>query len=83
MRVKKGKGITDFFDEKGNKVVVEIEIIKKIILEKAGVVTVEAALLDQNYLGVSWKMVHYFFTSILQPKQHTQSPLTNQDLIHT
>ena len=50
--VKKGKGVTDFFDEEGNKVAVEIETIKKILLEKAGVVTIEAALLDQNDLGV-------------------------------
>ena len=37
--VKKAKGVTDFFDEE-NKVTVEIETIKKILLEKAGVVTV-------------------------------------------
>ena len=81
--VKWGKGVTDFFDEEGNKVTVEIETIKKMMLERAGVVTVEASLLDQNDLGVFWKMVDLFLTHILQPKQHTQFPFTNQDLIHT
>ena len=81
--VKKGKGVTDFFNEEGTKVTVEIESIKRTLLEKAGVVAVEATLLDQNDLGVFWKMVHLFLTRILQPKQHTQSPFTNQDLIHT
>ena len=81
--MKKGKEVTDFFDEERNKVAVEIEVIKKMLLERAGVVTVEAALLDQNYLGVFWKMVHLFLTRILQPKQYTQSPFMNQDLIHT
>ena len=81
--VKKGKGVTDFFDEEGNKVAVAIETIKKILLEKARLVTVEAALLDQNDLRVFWKMVHLLFTRILQPKQHTWSYFTNQYLIHT
>ena len=70
--VKRGKGVTEFFDEEGNKVVVEIEAIKKVLLERTGVVIVEAALLDQNDLGVFWKMVHLFLTRILQPKQHTR-----------
>ena len=81
--VKKGKWVTDFFDEQGTKITVEIESIKRTLLEKAGVVAVEATLLDQNDLGVFWKMAHLFLTRILQPKQHTQSPFTNQDPIHT
>ena len=81
--VKKGKGVIDFFNEEGNKVVVEIETIKQILLEKARVVTVEATLLDQNHLGVFWKIVHLFLTRILHPKQHMQFLFTNQDLIHT
>ena len=56
--------MTDFFDEEGNKVIVEIENIKKMLLERAGLVTVEAVLLDQNHLGIFWKMVHLFFTRI-------------------
>ena len=43
--------MTDFFDEEGNKVAVEIEVIKKLSLERAEVATVEVALLDQNDLG--------------------------------
>ena len=70
--MKKRKKVTDFFDEEGNKVAVEIEAINKVLLERAWVVTVEAALLDQNDLGVFWKMVHLFLTRILQPKQHTR-----------
>ena len=81
--VKKEKGVTNFYDEEGNKVVVDIAEIKQILLERADVVTLEAKLLDQNYLGVFWKMVHLSFTRILQPKQHTRSPYTNQDLIQT
>ena len=81
--MKKEKRVTDFFDEEGNKVTVEIEAITKMLLERAGVVTVEAALLDRNDLRVFWKIVHLFFTCIFQPKQHTQFPFTNQDLIHT
>ena len=69
--VKKGKGVTDFFNEEGNKVAVKIEVIKKMMLERAGVLTMEATLLDQNDIGVFWKMVYLFFTHILQPKQHT------------
>ena len=63
--VKRGKGATDFFDEEENKVTVEIKTIKKILLEKAGVVTVEAALLHQKDLRVFSKIVHLFFTRIL------------------
>ena len=63
--VKKRKGVTNFFDEEGNKVAIEIETIKKILLEKAGVMTVEAVLLDQNDLEMFWKMVHLFLTRIL------------------
>ena len=43
--------MADFFDEEGTKVTVKIEPIKRTLLEKVGVVTVEAALLDQNDLG--------------------------------
>ena len=50
--VKKRKRVTDFFDEQGEKVTVEIESIRRTLLEKAGVVAVEATLLDQNDLGV-------------------------------
>ena len=44
--VKKEKGVTNFFDEEGNMVAVEISEIKKILL----VVIVEANLLDENDL---------------------------------
>ena len=81
--MKKEKGVIDFYDEEGNKVTVDTLEIKKILLERVAVVTVEAKLLDQNNLGIFLKMVHLSFTRILQPKQHTQSPYTNQDLIHT
>ena len=66
--VKKQKGAIDFFDEEGHKVTVDISEIKQILLEKDAVVLMESKL---------------FFTRILQPKQHTQSAYTNQDLIHT
>ena len=52
MHSKEGKRVTNFFDEEGTKVTVEIESIKRTLLEKAGVVAVEATLLDQNDLGV-------------------------------
>ena len=44
--VKKKKGVTDFYDEEGNKVALDIKEIKRILLEKATVVTVKASLLD-------------------------------------
>ena len=46
--VKTEKGVTDFYDDEGNKVAVVIDEIKKILLEKAIVVTVTTKLLDQN-----------------------------------
>ena len=60
--VKKEKGVINFFDEEGNNVAVEISEIKKILLEKVVVVTMEAKLHDQSDFGVFWKMVHLSFT---------------------
>ena len=75
--------MTNFYDEEGNKAIVEINDIKRVLLKQPAVVTVEANVLDQNDLRVFWKMVHLSFTRILQTKQHIQCPYSNQDLIHT
>ena len=48
--VKKEKGVIDLYDEKDNKVTLDIKEIKKIPPIKATVVTVEANLLEQNDL---------------------------------
>ena len=83
MCCEKKKGVFEFFDEEGRKVTVDLAEIKKFMLDKAAVVEVQAKLLDHNDLGVFWKMVHLSLTRTLQPKQHTQAPFTNQDMIHT
>ena len=46
MLLKKVIGVTNFYDEEGNKVALDIKEIKRILLEKATVVTVETSLLD-------------------------------------
>ena len=66
--VKKEKGVTNFYDEEGNKVALDIKKVKRILFEKVVMVTVQTKLLDQNDVGVFWKMVHLSFTRILQPK---------------
>ena len=69
--VRKEKRVSDYFDEEGKKVVADLAEIKRITLEQHGVVKVEEKHLDQNDLGVHWKMVHLSFTKIIQPKSHT------------
>ena len=57
--VKTEKGVKEFIDENANKIGVDIAAIEKWMLKNAGLVKVEAKLLDQNDFGAKWKMVHF------------------------
>ena len=52
MLLKKEERVTDFYDEEGNKVALDIKEVKRILLEKDVVVKVKTKLLDQNDLIV-------------------------------